>query len=223
MSGGGARAAVFGMSDGLVSNVSLILGFAGAGAAPGVVRLAGLAGLVSGAFSMASGEYGSVKAHVELLEHELDVERSELAHRPEQERRELSHIYQSRGVDRALADEVAGQLMRDPETALAAHAREELGVDPSALGSPWLAAVSSFFSFALGAMVPLVPWFIGRGRAATIASVVLAGGAAIAVGALLAYFTKRPWPRIVLRQFALAAAPAAVTFGIGSLIGIGIS
>ena len=123
---------------------------------------------------MASGEYVSVKAHVELLEHELDIERGELARRPDLERRELARIYEQRGVDAKVAAEVATQLMRDPELALETHAREELGVDPSALGSPWLAASSSFFAFALGALVPLLPWFFGRGTAATVASVVLA-------------------------------------------------
>jgi VIT1/CCC1 family predicted Fe2+/Mn2+ transporter len=222
VSGGGARAAVFGVSDGLVSNVSLILGFAGAGAAQGIVRLAGLAGLVSGAFSMASGEYVSVKAHVELLEHELDIERAELERRPDLEQRELARIYEQRGVDPDVAHDVAGQLMRDPEMALEAHAREELGVDPSALGSPWQAALSSFFAFALGALVPLLPWFVSRGNGAMLASVVLGVLAAVSVGGLLAFFTERPWPRIVIRQVGIAALAATVTFAVGKAIGYGV-
>src|SRR5438067_10047180 len=145
---GTARAAVFGVSDGLVSNVSLILGVAGANPGAGFVRLAGLAGLISGAVSMAIGEYVSMKAQTELFERELELERREIHRRPENEQRELAHIYRSRGVEPSTADELASQMMRDPDLALETHAREELGIDPGALGSPVGAAVSSFFAFA---------------------------------------------------------------------------
>lgn len=212
---------MFGVSDGLVSNVSLILGVAGAGVAPGIVRLAGLAGLISGAFSMASGEYVSVRAQVELLEHELDLERTELEHRPELERRELAKIYERRGVDPSVAHDVAGQLMRDPEMALQAHAREELGVDPASLGRPAQAALSSFVAFGLGAFVPLLPWFFAAGRGAVIASMALAALAATGVGVALASFTGRPWPRTVSRQLGFAVLAAAVTYGVGRLVGVG--
>ncbi|HUQ39791.1 MAG TPA: VIT1/CCC1 transporter family protein [Acidimicrobiales bacterium] len=221
ISGGAARAAVFGVSDGLVSNISIILGVVGADAAPGFVRLAGLAGLVGGAFSMAAGEYISVKAQVELLERELELERIELHRRPEKERRELAGIYEARGVDPRVASELATEMMRDPDLALETHAREELGVSPDSLGSPVAAASSSFASFGLGALVPLAPWFVAGGTAAVVASIVLAAVAAVAVGAALAVFTKRPWLRSALRQLLVAAAAAAVTYAVGAVLGVG--
>jgi len=218
--GGAARAAVFGISDGLVSNVSLILGVAGADPAPGVVRLAGLAGLVGGAFSMAAGEYVSMKAQAELLERELELERIEIARRPETERRELAAIYRSRGVEPAVADELATAMMRDPDLALETHAREELGIDPEELGSPLLAAVSSFLAFAFGAVLPLIPWLITRGSAATVGSVVLGALAAIGIGVALSFFTGRSRVRSALRQLLIAGAAAAVTFAVGSAVGV---
>src|SRR5438874_4331611 len=192
--GGTARAAVFGISDGLVSNVSLILGVAGANPGAGVVRLAGLAGLIAGAVSMAAGEYVSMKAQTELYERELDLERRELRRNPHVETVELTQIYQSRGVDPDRARELAQQMMADPELALQTHAREELGIDPDKLGSATAAAVSSFVAFAIGALLPLLPWFFGSGTAATIASIVLGAVASVVVGALLARFTgRRVW------------------------------
>lgn len=220
LQGGGARAAVFGISDGLVTNVSLILGFAAAHPTGTVVRLAGLAGLVAGAFSMASGEYVSMRAQTELLQRELALEKHEIRHRPEGERRELVHIYESRGVDPALARQLADEMMRTPELALETHAREELGIDPSRLGSPLQAAGSSFATFALGALLPLVPWLLGSGTAATLASVVVGALAALVVGAVLAAFTEQRWWRSALRQLALSALAAGVTYGIGSAVGV---
>ena len=221
--GGAARAAVFGLNDGLVSNVAIILGMAGASAAPGVVRLAGLAGLIGGAFSMASGEYGSMKAQAELLEAELEMERLEIERRPENERRELAAIYRSRGIEAGAADEMATQMHRDPEVALETHAREELGIDPSQLGSPLVAAASSFGSFALGALVPLVPWFIGSGDAATAASAVVGIVVAAVVGVVLSRFTGRSPLRTAARYVALAALAAGVTYLVGSAVGLGAS
>ncbi len=218
--GGAARAAVFGISDGLVSNVSLILGVAGADPAPGVVRLAGLAGLVAGAFSMAAGEYVSMRAQAELLERELDLERTEIRRRPDHERRELAAIYQSRGVDPDIADELATAMMRDPELALETHAREELGIDPNELGSPVAASMSSFLAFSVGALVPLAPWFFGGGGAAVVASIVLGVLAALSVGAALARFTGRPVAPSAFRQLALSAIPAAITYALGSVAGV---
>ncbi len=136
MSGGLARASVFGMSDGLVSNISLVIGFAGSGVAADVVRLAGIAGLVGGAFSMAAGEYVSVAAQNELIERELEVERRELAHNPEHEHAELVALYEAKGIKTERAEAVARDIMREPETALLVHAREELGVDPDDLAAP---------------------------------------------------------------------------------------
>ena len=222
ISGGTARAAVFGVSDGLVSNVALILGVAGAGPAPGVVRLAGLAGLIAGAVSMAAGEYVSVKAQVELLERELELERNELCNRPEKEERELAGIYIRRGVEPPLARQLAKAMSKNPDLALQTHAREELGVDPSSLGSPVKAAVASFISFAIGALIPLMPWFFATGTTAVIASVILGAIAAVTVGVALAVFTERPWPKSAARQLLIAAGAAAVTFGVGKIVGVGV-
>ena len=221
--GGAARAAVFGVSDGLVSNVSLILGVAGANPGPGVVRLAGLAGLVGGAFSMAAGEYVSMRAQTELLERELEMERIEIHRSPEFERQELAAIYESRGIKPDVADELATQMHRDPELALETHAREELGIDPSELGSAGQASASSFVAFAAGALLPLLPWFFTRGTAAVVASVVLGAVAAVAVGAGLASFTGRPALRSALRQLVIAAAAAGVTFAVGNAVGAGVT
>lgn len=212
---------MFGISDGLVSNVSLILGVAGAHPAPGVVRLAGMAGLVAGAFSMAAGEYVSMRAQSELLERELELERIEIHRRPENERQELAAIYRDRGVAAEVADELATEMMRDPELALETHAREELGIDPNELGSPGQASLSSFLAFAFGALVPLVPWFVGTGTAATVASVILGALSAVGIGVALAAFTGRPFLRSALRQLAIATAAAGVTYAVGSAVGTG--
>jgi vacuolar iron transporter family protein len=219
--GGGARAAVFGVSDGLVSNVSLVLGVAGAHPAAGLVRLAGLAGLLGGAFSMAAGEYVSMRAQRELLERELDVERTSLQHRPESERTELVHIYQKRGLEPELAQELADKLMATPEMALETHAREELGIDPKSLGSPIQAAVSSFISFAIGAVIPLIPFLLVTGTSAVLAAVVVVGVAALAVGAALSVFTGRSWSWSAGRQLLVCAMAGAITYGVGSAVGVG--
>jgi len=218
--GGKARAAVFGVSDGLVSNVSLILGVAGASTTGCFVRLAGLAGLIAGSVSMAAGEYVSMQAQRELLERELDIERRELARRPHVEQVELAHIYESRGVDPDTARDLATQMMRDPEMALETHAREELGINPTALGSPVGAAVSSFVAFAIGALVPLLPWFFSRGNGAVVASIILGAVAALTVGTVLARFTGRSRVVSALRQLAIAAVAAGVTYGIGRAVGV---
>lgn len=223
VSGGAARAAVFGMSDGLVSNVCVILGVAGgAHYDAGIVRLAGLVSMVGGAISMALGEYVSMTAQSELFEAELDMERTEIRRRPEQERRELAQIYRSRGVDSAVADELATEMMRDPDLALETHAREELGINPRALGSPRQASLASFVSFALGALVPLLPWFFGGGRTSVVISIVLGAAAAVGAGAALARFTGRSLARSALRQLLLSGAAAAASFGIGSLFGVNV-
>lgn len=218
--GGAARAAVFGISDGLVTNVSLILGVAGAHPHASFVRLAGLAGLVSGAFSMAAGEYISMQAQRELFQRELDLERRELARHPEGEHRELTRIYEKRGVEREVASELASAMMRDPEVALETHAREELGIDPQQLGSPMLAAASSFGAFALGAVAPLIPWFFLTHGAAVIASIVLGAIAALVVGGALSVFTGRSWARSALRQLVVSAGIATVAYGVGAAVGV---
>jgi VIT1/CCC1 family predicted Fe2+/Mn2+ transporter len=220
--GGGARAAVFGVSDGLVSNVGLILGVAGADPAPSVVRVAGLAGLIAGAISMAAGEYNSMRVQTELLERELAMERVELRRNPHVETVELTQIYQSRGMDPDRARELAQEMMRDPDIALQTHAREELGIDPDELGSPVQAAWSSFVAFTAGALVPLLPWFVIGHGAAIVASLVLAVVAAVVVGWLTARFTDRPPGRIVFRQVLFTLVPAAITFVIGNLVGAAV-
>lgn len=220
--GGAARAAVFGVSDGLVSNVGLILGVAGADASAGVVRIAGLAGLVAGAISMAAGEYNSMRVQAELLQRELALERIELRRNPHLETVELSQIYQSRGMAPDAARELATAMMADPDLALEAHAREELGIDPDDLGSPLRAAVSSFLAFSLGALVPLVPWFVGGGTAATVASLLGAVVAAVVVGTITARLIERPATRVAGRQLAFTVVPAAITYAIGSAVGIGV-
>ena len=219
LQGGGARAAVFGVSDGLVTNVSLVLGIAGAHPAPGLVRLAGLAGLIGGAFSMSAGEYVSMRAQRELLERELALERHEITQRPEGEKRELVRIYENRGVKPEVADRLAHEMMRTPELALETHAREELGITPGALGSPIQAATSSFATFALGALVPLIPWLITSGTAAILAAIVATATAAVCVGAALSLFTGRSWWWSALRQLVIAAAAAAITYSIGRAVG----
>ncbi len=217
--GGAARAAVFGVSDGLVSNVSLILGIAGADSSQGLVRVAGLAGLVAGAVSMAAGEWVSMHAQRELLEHELELERRELHHNPQKETAELAQIYRSRGISDHLATEVAEELMSDPEHALEVHAREELGIDPGELGNPTHAAVSSFLAFAVGAALPLLPWFFTGGTGAVIASIVLGLVGAVAVGIAIGVAAHNPLWRSALRQVLIAGGAAAITFAIGSAVG----
>lgn len=219
---GGARAAVFGVSDGLVTNVSLILGVAGAQPGAGFVRLTGLAGLLAGAFSMAAGEYVSMQAQRELVQRELDIERRALDERPEGEVHELTAIYVRRGIDPSIARGLAHEVMQDPELALATHAREELGISPESLGSPVQAAASSFASFAVGALLPLLPWLFASGAAATLASVGIGIAAALGVGTLLAVFTGRSRLRSAIRQLVVSAVAASVTYGIGRAVGVGV-
>ncbi len=219
--GGGARAAVFGVSDGLVSNISLVLGIAGASVNGTVVRLAGLAGLLGGAFSMAAGEYISMRAQRELFERELEIERRELERSPRGELRELTRLYEERGMPPALAKSVAEQMMANPELALETHAREELGITADSVGNPMEAALSSFVMFALGALIPLLPFlFMRSGHSATLVAVVLAGAAALVVGGLLAIFTERNWWFSAIRQLAICAIAGAATYGIGHAIGV---
>ena len=221
LQGGGARAAVFGVSDGLVSNIALILGMAGAHVSPGAVRLAGIAGLIAGSFSMAAGEYVSMRAQSELMLRELDVERQAIRHDPEIERRELAAIYESRGIDSDMADELSSKMMRDPEIALETHAREELGIDPARTGNPLQAAASSFVMFALGAFLPLLPWLFTSGTTATLWSVALGAVGAFTVGAALAHFTGRSWLWSANRQLLISGIAAVVTYSVGHIIGSG--
>ncbi len=218
--GGPLRAAVFGASDGLVSNVLLIIGVAGADVSASTVRVTGIVGLLAGAISMAAGEYVSVRAQSDLVLGELDRERKALAEEPEHEMEELAELYVERGLEPDQAAEVAAALMSSPEVALQVHAREELGVDPDELASPWVAAFSSLIAFAAGAFLPLIPWFFGSGNLAIVSSLVLALIGAAMVGVLLATQTRQSMWRTVARQVFIAAAAAAVTYSIGSIVGV---
>ncbi|MFG1946841.1 VIT1/CCC1 transporter family protein [Nonomuraea sp. NPDC048826] len=221
VTGGWLRPAVFGAMDGLVSNFALIAGVVGAtGAGRGAV-LAGFAGLVAGACSMAAGEYTSVKSQTELMRAEIAVERRELARNPEGERAELAALYEARGLEPELAERVAAGLSADPERALRVHVREELGVDPDDLPSPRLAALSSFCAFSAGALVPLVPFLFGA-SGLTLA-VVLSVLGLFGFGSIVARLTARPWWLGGLRQLVLGVGAAAVTFGIGHLLGVAVS
>ena len=214
------RAAVFGINDGLVSNLSLVMGVAGASAEPRFVLLAGVSGLLAGAFSMAAGEYISVRSQVELFERQIALERQELEQLPEEETAELALIYRAKGVPPELATQVARSIVSKPDRALDTLAREELGLDPENLGSPWGAALSSFAAFAVGAVVPVLPYFFAGGRTAFVASAVASAVALLLVGGIISLFTGRSAVVSGLRMLGIGAAAAAVTFGIGRLIGV---
>jgi VIT1/CCC1 family predicted Fe2+/Mn2+ transporter len=218
--GGWLRPAVFGAMDGLVSNFALIAGVAGGGVASHTVALAGVTGLFAGALSMASGEYTSVRAQGEAMGAELAVERAEIARRPKAEEAELARIYRKRGLDPQLAHEVARQLSRDSENVWKIHAREELGVDPDALPSPWTAAGSSFLAFSIGAFIPLLPYLVGA--KSLVIAMVLAGAGLFAAGAVVARFTRRAWWYSGLRQLLIGAVAAGVTYGLGHLVGASV-
>lgn len=222
VSGGAARAAVFGISDGLVSNTALILGVAGANPPANTVMVAGLAGLIAGAVSMAAGEYVSMQAQKELIERELSIEAAAIEDHPEAEHRELVRLYRSRGIDRQTSERMTTQVMADPELALEVHAMEELGLSSESVGSPWQAAGSSFASFTVGAIVPLVPWIVGSGTAAIVASVILAVILSAVVGGMLARFTERSVLLSGGRQVLITAISCAITFGIGSVVGANV-
>jgi VIT1/CCC1 family predicted Fe2+/Mn2+ transporter len=212
---------VFGVSDGLVSNFALIAGVAGgtaaAGASADAVLLAGLAGLAAGASSMAAGEYVSVASQSELGQAEIELERVELELRPEAEQRELAQTFERRGLDPELAASVAEQISQDADAALEVHVREELGLDPHDLPSGISAAVSSFLAFAVGALVPLVPYLLGASTLAV--SLVLSLAALFGVGVLVSRITVRSWWFSGLRQMLLGGVAAAVTYGVGALVG----
>lgn len=223
VSGGVARAAVFGISDGLVSNVALILGVAAAEAERSSVLVAGTAGLLAGATSMAAGEYVSMKAQAELVERELRIEAKSLATQPALETAELASIYRSRGLDAEQALTMAEAVMTDPDVALEVHAREELGVDPDEVGNPVGAAVGSFIAFAIGALLPLLPWFFSAGDAAIAASAIIGAIATLLVGGTIATFTGRSIVRTALRQLGWAVVACGATWLIGSWLGASIT
>jgi len=223
---GSIRAAVFGVSDGLVSNTALVMGFAGASLAGAidnsVVLFAGLAGLLAGAFSMAAGEYVSMASQRDLFKREIDLERQELLEKPDEERLELELIYRAKGLPRDQAKAVADRIMADPDTALDTLAREELGLDPDELGSAWKAAIFSFIAFAIGASVVVIPYALLSGIPAFVLAIVLALVGMIAVGGVVGYQSGRGVVFSAARQVLWGAGAAAVTYLVGSLVGVNV-
>lgn len=220
LGGGNLRALVFGVNDGLVSNASLVLGVAGAGAPTGYVLMTGAAGLLAGALSMSSGEYVSVRSQREMYEYQIALEREEVAEYPEEEAEELALIYEARGLPLEKAREVARTLLSRPEQALDVLAREELGLNPDDLGSPWGAAIFSFLSFALGAAVPLVPFLLPvASRNALPLTAVLTVAALAAVGLALSLFTGRHALRGALRMVLIGGGAGTIAFLVGRIIG----
>jgi VIT1/CCC1 family predicted Fe2+/Mn2+ transporter len=218
--GGNLRAAVFGVNDGLVSNTSLILGVAGAGASAEFVITTGIAGLLAGALSMAAGEYVSVRSQREMFEYQIGLERDELKEYPEEEAEELALIYQARGMELEQARGLTLDLVKNEEAALDALAREELGLNPDDLGSPWGAASFSFVAFSIGALLPLSPFLFAPGGGAPIVAVALIAGVALfGVGAALSLFTGRGALRGGLRMVLIGGGAGVVSWLIGRLIG----
>jgi VIT1/CCC1 family predicted Fe2+/Mn2+ transporter/rubrerythrin len=220
---GTLRAAVFGANDGLVSNLSLVMGVAGAAQDNHVIVLAGIAGLLAGSFSMAAGEYISMQSQRELFEKQIETEREEMRVMPDVERAELIDIYRAKGLPEHEAEIVADRLMEDPDKALDTMIREELGLDPDELGSPWGAAWSSFVSFGVGAFIPLLPFLLGSGSLAFVSALTLSFAGLFAVGAGVSLLTGRGFWFSGLRQVIIGAAAAAVTFAVGTVIGANVT
>lgn len=220
---GNLRAAVLGVNDGLVSNLSLVMGVAGGTGNTDFVLLAGVAGLLAGAFSMAAGEYVSMRSQKDVYEFQISRERLEIEMWPEEEEEELVLLYQAKGLSKEEAQLVAKRVMADPEVALDTMAREELGLDPTQLGSPWGASVSSFGAFVAGALVPILPYIFGAGERALLISAILSAVALLSVGGALGMMTGKGSTWAALRMLFAGGAAAAVTYGVGSLLGISLS
>lgn len=218
---GALRAATFGANDGLVSNVALVMGVAGGQASDATILLAGMAGLLAGGLSMGVGEWISVTSQRELWEGEVELDAEHLVALPDNGRNELALLFRARGLSAERAEEAAGEVLRDPDTAARLLASEKLGFDPQALGSPWGAAWSSFFSFVVGAVVPVLPYVVTGGTAAFVGAMAAAGVALFVVGALISLVTYRPMGLAGLRQLAIGAGAAAATYGLGAVIGGG--
>ncbi len=220
--GGSLRAAVLGGNDGLVSNFSLVMGVAGGTSEPDIILLAGVAGLLAGAFSMAAGEYISMRSQRDVYEHRIRLEEAEIEEWPEEEHEELVLIYQAKGFSEEDAEGIAKQIMTRPHVALETMAREELGLDPGQLGSPWGAALSSFIAFVAGAIVPIIPYLLGAGGLAFSLSAGLSAGALVLVGSVLAAMTGKSIAWGGLRMILAGGVAASITFGVGRLIGVTI-
>ena len=219
---GALRAAIFGVSDGLVSNTALVMGFAGTGVGGSTVLFAGFAGLLAGAFSMAAGEYVSVASQTDLFRRELALEAQELEDKPLEEQRELELIYRAKGLDAHTARITAERIMRDPQTALDTLAREELGLDPDDLGDPKRVAASSFGAFAIGASVPVIPYLFLDGATALTLAVAMAALAMVLVGGTVGRLSGLGVARSAARQLLVGGGAAAVTYVLGSLVGTGL-
>ncbi len=216
---GSIRAAIFGMNDGLLSNLSLILGVAGAGVEPRTVVVTGFAGLLAGAFSMAAGEYTSVASQRDILARQVEMEKREIAEAPEEEAAELALIFKQKGLSTEQASRTAAELLKNPASAADTLVREELGLDPNDLGSPMGAALSSFAMFSVGAFLPLVPFLATTGTLAVALSAALAFLVLAGVGGLVGFLSGTPIWRSVLRTAGLGAIAAGVTYGVGRLFG----
>ena len=219
---GALRAAIFGISDGLVSNTALVMGFAGSGVDRGTVLFAGVAGLLAGAFSMAAGEYVSVASQTDLFRRELALEERELREKPLEEQRELELLYRAKGLDAETAKKTAEKIMADPKTALDTLAREELGLDPDELGNPKRVAASSFAAFAVGAAVPVIPYFFLSGLTALFVAVTLAVIAMLIVGGTVGRVSGLGVARSAARQLLVGGGAAAVTYIVGRLVGTSV-
>jgi VIT1/CCC1 family predicted Fe2+/Mn2+ transporter len=220
VSGGALRASVFGGMDGLVTNIALVAGVGAAGASPSLIVLAGLAGLVAGAFSMAMGEYTSVKTQNEQVDREWVKEREEIHRQPAAEERELASMFTSMGMSKATAAAAACDVHSDPEHAALVRVIQELGVDPREKPSPRVAAVSSFVTFSTGALVPLLPFLLGS--ASLVAGLAAGGLGLLVAGALASLTTVTPWWLSAVRQLAFGALAAAATYLVGLAIGISV-
>lgn len=218
---GNIRAAVLGVNDGLVSNLSLVMGVSGGTDNTGFVLLAGVAGLLAGAFSMAAGEYVSMRSQRDIYEHEIDTERIEIRDWPEEEQAVLSLIYQSKGLTKAEADLISRRVMGDAEAALDTVTREKLGLDPNELGAPWGAAIASFTAFVGGAIVPIIPFLFGAGNSAVVSAALSAVALMVVGGSLAVVSGNRPYWG-ALRMLLVGSAAAAVTYGIGTLVGVSV-
>ena len=222
-SGGTLRAATFGVSDGLITNLSLVIGVVGGNAGEKFIVLAGVAGLIAGAFSMGAGEWISVRSQRELYEREIEIEREELQAFPEEETGELAMIYRAKGIEPEAAERLAGRIMLRPTAALDTLAREELGLDPNELVSPWSAAIASFLSFAAGAFVPLLAYLIASGTAAFLIAIALAAIVLSLVGAMISVLTGKSALVTSARMIVVGALAASITYGVGRAIGVSVS
>jgi len=217
------RAAIFGANDGLVSNLSLIMGVAGATTNRSVVLLAGIAGLLAGAFSMGAGEFISMRVQRDVFENLIEFERQELAAMPEEELHELIQIYKRRGIPDDLARATAEVIHKDPALMLETHAREELGLDPNDLGSPWAAAIYSFITFCIGAIIPLAPFLFVAGQPAVAVAAVLSGLTLFGIGGAMTIFTGKHFYLQGLKMLAVGTAAATITYLVGTLLHVNVA